>query len=66
MKFMGIKEYRNTRYTPDSRPSERHIIKLIREGELPGRRQGKFYYIDVDKEEKLTGNPLVDAVFNQV
>jgi len=59
---MSIKEYREIRYTEHSRPSERQIIKLIREGELPGIRQGKFYYIDIDKEKKQTGNPLVDSV----
>lgn len=62
MKLMGIKEYRETRYTENSRPSEKQIIKLIREGELPGVKQGKFYYIDVDKETNQTGDPLVDAV----
>ncbi len=62
MKLMSIKEYRETRYTEYSRPSERQIIKLIREGDLPGTKQGKFYYVDIDKEEKQTGNPLVDAV----
>jgi len=62
MKLMGVKEYRNTRYTADSRPSEKQIIKLIREGDLPGIKQGKLYYIDIEKEETLTGNPLVDAV----
>lgn len=59
---MSVKEYRETRYTPESRPSERHIIKLVREGVLPGIRQGKFFYIDLDKEEKLTGDTLVDSV----
>lgn len=59
---MGIKEYRNFRYTPDSRPSERQIIKLIREGDIPGIKQGKFYYVDINKEEKLTGDLLVDAI----
>ncbi len=62
MKLMGIKEYRNIRYTEGSRPSVRQIIKLIREGDLPGLRQGKFYYIDIHKEAKLTGNALVDLV----
>lgn len=59
---MSIKEYCKTRYTPDSAPSERQVIKLVREGELPGFKQGKFYYIDIDKEEKMTGNPLVDQI----
>ncbi|MBY0544556.1 MAG: helix-turn-helix domain-containing protein [Gammaproteobacteria bacterium] len=48
MKLMGVKEYRDLRYTPESCPSERHIIRLIREGVLPGVKQGKFYYIDID------------------
>ena len=62
MKLMSVKEYRSFRYTENSRPSERQIIRLIREGDIPGIKQGKFYYVDIDKEGKLTGDPLVDAV----
>lgn len=62
MKLMSVKEYQESRYTASSRPSERQIIKLIREGELPGVRQGKFYYVDIDRESKLTGNNLVDHI----
>ena len=59
---MGIQEYCDTRYTENSRPSKRQIIKLICEGELPGIKRGKFYYIDIEKENNQTGDPLVDSV----
>lgn len=62
MKFMTIDEYRETCYTQASQPSKRTLIKLINEGELKGKKLGKFYYIDVDAERIKTGNPLVDRV----
>lgn len=62
MKFMRIDKYLQFRYTDDSRPSKRTIIQHIRDGLLPGRKQGKFYYIDIEAEEHLTGNDLVDRV----
>ncbi len=64
-KLMSIKEYRKTCYTENSQPSEKQIIKLIREGVLPGIKQGKFYYIDINEDNKLTRNSLVDLVLQK-
>lgn len=50
MKLMSIKEYRITRFTDGSRPSERQIMKLIKDGEIPGVKRGKKYYVDIDAE----------------
>jgi len=62
---MNVKEYCDTRYTPNSRPSEKRIVKLIREGELPGLKQGRLYYIDIDAEELHRGNDLVNQVLKE-
>lgn len=64
MKLMTIDEYRDQRYTKASQPCKRTLIRLINEGELPGKKIGKFYYIDVDAESRMTGNLLVDRVLN--
>lgn len=62
MKLMNIDEYLEARYTRCSRPNKRTLIRWINEGQVPGKKQGKFYYIDIDAEERKTGNPLVDKV----
>lgn len=59
---MSIEEYIEQRYTPKSRPAKKTIIRLIKQGELPGKRIGKFYYINIDAEAAKTGNPLIDKV----
>jgi len=65
MKLMNVDEYRETYYTKKSQPSKRTLIKLVKEGELPGRKLGKCYYIDIETASKLTGNVLVDRVLMQ-
>jgi hypothetical protein len=62
MKLMNLDEYLDTRYTKLSRPSKKTLIKLINHGEIPGKKRGRFYYIDVEAESRKTGNPLVDHV----
>lgn len=62
MKLMTISEYLQTCYTKKSRPNRRTIIRHINEGYLAGKRLGRTYYIDVDVESGMTGNPLVDQV----
>ena len=59
---MSIEEYIEQRYTPKSRPAKKTIIRLIKQGELPGKKLGKFYYINVSAEAVKTGNPLIDKV----
>ncbi len=65
MKLMKLSEYRALRYTPNSMPTLKTLRKLVETGVLPGKRQGATYYVDVDAEQKLTGNPLVDRVLQQ-
>lgn len=62
MKLMTVDEYINVRYSEQSRPRKRTIISHIINGMLPGRKLGKFYYVDIDAEKSSTGNPLMDRV----
>jgi hypothetical protein len=62
---MSIDEYRETCYTKASQPTKRTIIRLIKEGVIPGRKLGRGYYVDMDINNKLTGNSLVDRVLLQ-
>jgi hypothetical protein len=60
--LITINEYLKTRYKEGSQPCKRTIIRLILEGKLPGRKQGRYYYIDVEAELRTTCNPLADRV----
>ena len=62
VKYMSIEEYIERCYTEKSRPTKKTIIRLIKQGELLGKRIGKFYYINVSAEACRTGNPLIDKV----
>lgn len=59
---MCVEEYIEQRYTPKSRPAKKTIIRLIKQGDVPGKKIGKFYYVDVNAEACKTGNPLIDRV----
>jgi hypothetical protein len=63
MKLMKVDEYREKHYTKASRPTRRKLINMIKTGFLPGRKEGKYYYVDIDAALRKTGNPLVDRVF---
>lgn len=62
MLLMELEEFRLTYYAKQSQPHKRTLIRWIKNGTLPGKRQGRSYFIDVDKLETRTGNPLVDKV----
>lgn len=62
MKLMAVEEFIENYYSPKSRPNKRTLINLIRNGDIIGRKQGKFYYVDVDAEKSSIGNPLVEHV----
>lgn len=38
------------------------LRRLCRQGELPAQKIGRQWFIDLDLEERMTGNPLVDSV----
>ena len=62
MKYMGIAEYQKKRFTEESRPELKTLRSWIDNGELPGKRIGRKYFVNITLEEKATGNPLVDKV----
>ncbi len=53
MKLMTVDEYLATHYTPNSRPSRRSLIQQVKRGDMPGKKFGKYYYIDVDPNSSL-------------
>lgn len=60
-KLISISEYRDLRFT-GRRPAASTLRRWIEDGELPGRRIGGCYYVDLDAEQKRTGNSIADAI----
>jgi len=55
--LMSAKEYRETCFTPDSRPSMATVKNWIKTGELAGKRIGRLYFVvteDKPVEERTT------------
>lgn len=61
-KLISISEYRDLRFTGSRRPAASTLRRWIEGGELPGRRIGGCYFVDLDAEQKRTGHSLADAV----
>lgn len=60
MKLQRVKEYiKDTFLEPRPRPEV--INEAIQRGDLPGRKLGKFYYVEVGSLSS-TGNSLADKV----
>lgn len=66
MLFMRIEEYRMKHFSPASRPSLRTIRSWIQTGALPGKRQGKYYFVDMEELQVLTGQTLTDKVLKRL
>jgi len=62
MKLMSVEEYRMTQFTEDSRPRIRQIIRWIQQGYIRGRKCGRHYFVNIEADSQLTGNPMVDNV----
>lgn len=61
MKLMKATKFRTEHFAPGSEPSINTVKKLIDVGELPGRKIGTIYYVDLDKLNR-SDNPLVNRV----
>jgi hypothetical protein len=48
--LMKITDYRDLRFAAGSAPDLRTLKRLIDDGELAGKRLGKLYYVEVDKQ----------------
>ena len=62
MKYITVEEYIALRYTKMAPPSKRTIIRMINDGDVPGKKVGRRYYVDMNAEIHRTGNPLVNRV----
>ena len=65
MKLMSVKEYQQTQFTKDSQPRIRQIIRWINAGFIRGRKCGRQYFVNIEVDSKLTGNPMLDKVLTQ-
>ena len=66
MLFIRIEEYRMNHFTSASRPSLRTIRNWVQNGALPGKKQGKYYFVDMEKLQVLTGQKLADKVLKKL
>lgn len=61
MKLMKATKFRLEYFDKGSEPDIKTVKRLIDDGELPGKRIGTIYYVDLDKL-KQSDNPLVNRV----
>lgn len=61
MNLMKATKFRTEYFAKGSEPDIKTLKKCIDDGELPGRRIGTIYYVDLDKLER-SNNPLVNKV----
>jgi hypothetical protein len=61
-KLMKISEWRDKRFTLDSRPSTKQIRIWCKNGIIPCKRIAGTWFIDSAAEFFETGNSLVDSV----
>jgi hypothetical protein len=60
-KLMPLEEWRIKRFTTP--PSGQTARRWAQNGEIPGARKiGGTWYVDIEDEQKSTGNELVDSV----
>jgi hypothetical protein len=59
-RLMKLSQYREEYFVTGSAPAASTLRRMIEDGELPGERIGKVYYVNVSNLG--TGNHLVDMV----
>lgn len=63
--LMKIKEFQG-RFSPESRPDRRTVVRWIEEGEVYGVQIGKIWYVDPDRSPATSGlRPLTERVLAQ-
>jgi hypothetical protein len=60
-KLLELKAWREKRFY-EPKPSLRTCQNWAANGDIPAVKRGSLWYIDIDLEYKLTGNPLIDQV----
>lgn len=65
MKLQSIENWAKEHFVPGSEPDLQRVRRLLREGELPGRKVGGKWYVDLDGFES---EPLddTDPVVNEL
>ncbi len=58
---MKATQFRIRYFEKGSEPDMKTLKKLIAEGDLPGKKMGTIYYVDLDRI-KVSSNPLVNKV----
>jgi len=61
-RLMRIDTWRKTRFVPEDIPARTTVMRWIAKGEVPAKQIGRQWYIDVEEEQKSTGDELVDQV----
>lgn len=66
MKLMNISEYRRKRFVGTQAPSLSTLKRWIQSGEIPGRKIGGRYYVDMVAESKRSGDAKVDEILEDI
>ena len=61
MRLLALSEWRLRRFE-EPRPCQKTCNNWCNNGDIPAVRRGYLWFIDLDEEEKMTGNDLADAV----
>ncbi|HNP65493.1 MAG TPA: hypothetical protein PKH39_16290 [Woeseiaceae bacterium] len=62
MRLATLGEYREDYYTPKSRPSMDRLRRLASNGDIPAVRQGKRWFVDIDKVENDDADELFERI----
>ncbi|MFC0268535.1 hypothetical protein [Kushneria aurantia] len=60
-KLIRLDEWKARRFEGQG-PSDSLLRKLCRNGDLPAKKIGASWYVDIDAEQNQTGNDLADQV----
>lgn len=62
--LVKLNAWRRTRFPEGQAPDIRVCRREIDLGTLPGKRIGRTYYVDLDREKNATGDDLLDDLLN--
>ncbi|SIO94689.1 hypothetical protein VSP9026_02418 [Vibrio spartinae] len=58
--LIKLSKWRETRFSEGQAPDVRTCRREIDLGTLPGKRIGRTYYVDVEREKQATGDSMLD------
>ncbi|HDL9506903.1 TPA: hypothetical protein PX779_000454 [Vibrio cholerae] len=64
MMLVKLSTWRKMRFPEGSAPDVRICRREIDLGTLPGKRIGRSYYVDLEKEKNSSGDPLLDELLS--